>query len=144
MKEALKYTKHGIVANETHYNLVVRTSEESGVVDFCNKNNILVIAYRPLRMGYFAGTEDKVLNKLADKYKMTTTQIAINYLVNKGVLPIVKSTNISHLKENIDAVNFKLSKADLEKLEEWRLPGYKTPKYDLEYYGSEKIRLVNL
>lgn len=60
VKEAQKYTKNKIVANQIEYNLLVRNEGrvtndmESKIIPYCQENNILIIAWRPLAKGELA------------------------------------------------------------------------------------------
>jgi len=140
LKEALKYTKHGIVANEMHYNLMIRAAEEVGVIDFCDKHNIMIITYQPLRRGYLCSLEeDPTVGKLAEKYKKTPGQIAINWLAFKSNnMVICKSTNGSHINENVAALDWEMTKEDYKSLDDWRMPGYSTPSnFDPDYTQKE-------
>ena len=84
IKEAQKYTKNKIVANQIEYNLLVRDkgrvteNMESKIIPYCQENNILIIAWRPLAKGELAKPGFKILDELADKYHKTQAQIAIN------------------------------------------------------------------
>ncbi|MEY2671942.1 MAG: hypothetical protein RL687_359, partial [Candidatus Parcubacteria bacterium] len=46
LKEAQSYSKYPIVCNQVHYNLRVREIEKSGLLEYCQKNDIMIVAYR--------------------------------------------------------------------------------------------------
>jgi len=124
MEEAQKHTKNKIVANQIEYNLAVRDegkytkNMESETIPYCTKNNITVIAWRPLALGKLSQATNNMVNELSEKYKKTQSQIAINWLISKeNVVTIVKSTNIDHLKEDIDSVDWEMDKEDIRKLD---------------------------
>ncbi|CAG9791299.1 unnamed protein product [Diatraea saccharalis] len=58
--------------------------------------------------------DDPALVKIADKYGKSTAQIVLRYLVERGLIPIPKSTNKERIKQNIDLFNFKLTKEEME------------------------------
>ncbi|TVM00977.1 MAG: aldo/keto reductase [Candidatus Brocadia sp. WS118] len=123
IKEAQKYTKNKIVANQIEYNLLVRDkgrvteNMESKIIPYCQKNNILIIAWRPLAKGELAKPGFKILDELAKKYNKTHSQIAINWLISKkGIVTITKSTKLEHLKENLGAIGWKLQHEDIGRL----------------------------
>lgn len=123
IKESQKYTKNKIVANEIEYNLLVRDkgrvteNMESKIIPYCQENNILIIAWRPLAKGELAKPGFKILDEFADKYNRTQSQIAINWLISKkGIVTITKSTKLEHLKENLGAIGWKLQQEDIERL----------------------------
>lgn len=131
IKEAQKFSKNKIVANQIEYNLITRngghTSQkmkmEEEVIPYCQENDIIVIAYRPLERGLLV-KEHPILDKLALKYNKTRTQIAINWLISKkGIITIPKSTNIKHLQENLGAMGWKMEKEDYEILDDAKFEG---------------------
>ncbi|WP_419469842.1 aldo/keto reductase [Candidatus Kuenenia sp.] len=123
IKEAQKYTKNKIVANQIEYNLLVRDkgrvteNMESEIIPYCQENNILIIAWRPLSKGKLAKPGFKILDELADKYHKTQAQIAINWLISKkGIVVISKSTKVEHLEKNLGAIGWKLRQEDTDRL----------------------------
>ncbi|WKZ17340.1 MAG: aldo/keto reductase [Candidatus Jettenia caeni] len=123
IKEAQKYTKNKIVANQIEYNLLVRDkgrvteNMESKIIPYCQENNILIIAWRPLAKGELAKPGLRILDELVKKYNRTQSQIAINWLISKrGIVTITKSTKLEHLKENLGAIGWKLQQEDIERL----------------------------
>lgn len=124
MREAQKHTRVKIVANEIEYNLLVRNvgqhtnNMESEIVPYCQKNDVAVIAYRPLANGELAKPGIGLLDELAKKYDKTQAQIAINWLVSKpNVVAIPKAVRTEHLEENVGAVGWKLSRRDMQRLD---------------------------
>ncbi len=119
LKEAQKYTKNNIIANQIEYNLNIRNqgsytnNMESQIIPYCQKNKIIIIAYRPLANGTLANNSNEVLETLASKYKKTKAQIALNWLIGKeSVITIPKTTKTSHLRENLKVMEFKLNDED--------------------------------
>ena len=89
------------------------------VYNYCKENNILVEAYSPLATG-------KVLNdpeivKIAEKYNVTPAKIAIRYCLEKGTLPLPKSTHEERIKANLE-IDFKLKEEDIKILDKVHNP----------------------
>lgn len=123
IKEAQKCTKNKIVANQIEYNLLARDkgrvteNMESKIIPYCQENDILIIAWRPLAKGELAKSGFKILDELARKYNKTQSQIAIKWLISKkGIVTITKSTKVEHLKENLGAIGWKLTQEDIDRL----------------------------
>lgn len=124
LKEAQKFSKYKIVANQIEYSLVSRNAGkftknmESEIIPFCEANKILVIAWRPLAYGLLAkpGTFP-ALDAMAKKYKKTVAQIALNWIITKNIATIVKATKPEHIKENLGALGWRLSLEDMDALE---------------------------
>jgi diketogulonate reductase-like aldo/keto reductase len=124
MKEAQKHAKNKIIANQIEYNLLTRNrgqftnDMESKIIPYCQKNDIMVIAYRPLAKGELAKTGIKLLDELAERYGRTQTQIALNWLISKpNVVTIPKAVRIEHIKENLGAIGWRLSEEDMRRLD---------------------------
>lgn len=58
--------------------------------------------------------ENVVLNELALKYKKTITQIMMRWHVQQGCIPIFRSFNPVHIKENIDIFDFEITDEDMK------------------------------
>jgi len=103
------------------YNLDCKYYENSGLIEYCNNHDILFTAYQTLRRNRIAQKNYSFLVELADKYHKTQNQIMINWIVKeKGIIPLIKSTNISRIKENLAALDFEMEKADYELLNEFQ------------------------
>ena len=107
-----------ITAIENQYNLA-RKEIESDILPFCVRNNITVLAYSPLGQGKLIDTlsNNKFIMKLCNKYDITKSQLLLNWLsYKKNVIPVVRTGNIDHLKENIKALDIKCHLSEYEKL----------------------------
>ena len=111
-------SRNEIVSNQVEYSLLNRNVEKE-IMPYCEKNNITIIAWSPLARGKIA--EPDVANRLkvfSDKYKKTSMQIALNWLISKNnTIAIPKASRIEHLIENNGALNWKLSNEDLRLIE---------------------------
>jgi diketogulonate reductase-like aldo/keto reductase len=122
------------------YNLECKVNEDIGILDYCKKNNIIFVCYQPLRRNRTANRNYEVLVDLSNKYNKTQNQIILNWIINeKGIVPVVKTTNESKIKENIDALNFKMDKEDYEKLNSFRSKEFDSLHVDWEDNGGITI-----
>ncbi|MBO1308733.1 aldo/keto reductase [Enterococcus sp. 669A] len=83
------------------------------VIEFSQKNDILVEAYSPIAHGAIISNKD--ITTLADKYGVSIPQLAIRYCLQLDLLPLPKTENIDHMKNNAD-VDFTISDEDMETL----------------------------
>ncbi|KKR18330.1 MAG: Aldo/keto reductase [candidate division CPR2 bacterium GW2011_GWC1_41_48] len=114
-KEAQKYSDHKIVCNQVHYNLQYREVEDKKVLSFCQDNDVMLVAWRPLQKGLLP--ESDLILKIAKKYEKTPAQIALNWLISQdSVVTIVKTSNVDHLKENLGAVDWTMEKEDIARI----------------------------
>ncbi len=121
LKEAQEATKSNeIVSNQVEYSVFARDIEE-GVLQYCNKQKITIIAYSPLARGelYNEGTDAfDILGKIAKRHKRTISQVALNWLISKPyVIAIPKAASHQHMVENANSCDFKLSKEDLDDID---------------------------
>lgn len=84
------------------------------VIDFGNRQGILTEAYSPIAHGEMM--KDKTITALAQKYHVSIPQLAIRFLLQLNLLPLPKTENIEHMKNNAD-VDFIISAADMELLQ---------------------------
>jgi diketogulonate reductase-like aldo/keto reductase len=117
LRAAQAEARNPVVANQVHYSLRVREPERSGLLEYCQQNDVLVVAWRPLEYGALADRGDPLLAELAGKYERTPAQIALNWLlVQPAVAAVVKARSIAHLEEDLGAVGWELEAADVERL----------------------------
>lgn len=127
MQEYQKYLKAPIFASQCHYNLIAREPQRTGLLDYCKKNQINFIAWRPIQlpvpsMGieplYKRGAY-ALLDEMADKYGKTNAQIAVRWLTaQENVNILFKSTNPAHITDILETENFTLSDKDMRLLTE--------------------------
>ncbi|WP_419646192.1 aldo/keto reductase [Victivallis vadensis] len=114
LKRAQAASDAPIVANQLHYNLRIREIEQCGLLDYCRSQDIMVIAWRPLRGLDLALP---LIVALAEKYGKTPSQIALNWLLcQENVVTITKAANPLHLAENMGALGWALEKEDAVRL----------------------------
>ena len=116
-KEAQLHTKNKLGVNQVYYNLIIREPEREGLLKYCQQNDVLLEAYRPVEKGALLAQSIKILDNLAEKYNKTPAQIAINWLTSqKNVISLSKTSTIKHLEENLGAIGWTMDKNDIEKL----------------------------
>ena len=85
------------------------------VIDFCKENGIQIMAFSPNATGKLIG--HPLVTSLADKYGVSVPQLSIRYDLQLGLMPLPRSTNPAHIKENAD-LDFVISDEDMKKLGE--------------------------
>ena len=104
--------KSELVSNQVEYSLSNRTIE-SGLVQFCQKERITVIAYSPLGRGELS--VGIIPQALLSKYGMTPSQLALNWVTFRdGVVAIPKAAKKKHTEENAASLFRRLSQQDYE------------------------------
>ena len=90
-------------------------SIKNELIDYCNDNDIKVVAWSPISRGRVLAND--LMIELSEKYKKSIVQIVLRWHMQKGVIPIPKSSNINRVKENIDIFDFKISDEDMESID---------------------------
>jgi aryl-alcohol dehydrogenase-like predicted oxidoreductase len=122
-----------LASNQMQYSLVRRKNELNGLLKECQKSGIRFIAYSPLGMGMLSGKYSPQnppsgprrlfyfgqlgrIQALVSKLKelgqthngKTVNQVALNWLLCKGALPIPGAKNAAQVKENAGAMGWRL------------------------------------
>jgi pyridoxine 4-dehydrogenase len=113
IEAASRYFKVATVQNR--YNLVDRSSES--VLDYCTQKRIGFIPWFPLAAGDLAAP-GSLLDSIAKRQKAVPSQIALAWLLKRSpvMLPIPGTSKVSHLEQNMAAVNIQLSDDDFAAL----------------------------
>ena len=115
IQEAQSFAKNKIVTAQQHFNLKYRESERKGILQYCQENDMLFTAYRPLQKGMILSAP--IIKEMAKKYHKTSAQIAINWLIaQNNIVTISKTKSLDHLRENLGALGWQMEKADGERL----------------------------
>lgn len=115
--EAQSYTKNKIVCNQVHYNLMFREPERKGLVEYCQKNDIFLSAWRPVGKGKLLEEIPSILKEMCAKYKKTPSQISVNWLISQPyIITLSKTRHVNHLNENLGALGWKMEEDDIERL----------------------------
>jgi pyridoxine 4-dehydrogenase len=114
IEAASKLFKVATVQNR--YNLVDRGSED--VVNYCEEHWIGFIPWFPLAAGRLAES-GSMLEAVANAHNATPGQIALAWLLKRSpvMLPIPGTSKVSHLEENVAAVNIELTDKEFDSLD---------------------------
>ena len=84
------------------------------LLEFCNQQNIKITAYCPLAQGDVF--KNPTLIEIGNKHNKNPGQVALKWLLQKGMIAIPRSANESHIKSNFE-LNFNLSEEDIETID---------------------------
>jgi diketogulonate reductase-like aldo/keto reductase len=83
------------------------------LIEFNQKNDILVEAYSPIAHG--AVLENAEVKVIADKYGVSVAQLCLRYNIQLGLVVIPKSANPDHMRNNAE-LDFAILDVDMETL----------------------------
>ena len=75
-----------------------------------------IMAWAPLAQGNPELLTNPVLTALAERYNKTVQQVALRYLIQRGIIAIPKSTHTERMKQNLDVFDFALTPEDMESI----------------------------
>jgi aryl-alcohol dehydrogenase-like predicted oxidoreductase len=141
---ALKKQGIPLACNQVEYSLLKRNIERNGVLEACREIGATVVAYRPVCGGLLTGryAPEKppgrqrwrvysaeylariqpvidLLRKIGEAHDgKTPSQVALNWTMCKGTLPIPGATKEGHVRENAGALGWRLADDEVGSLEE--------------------------
>jgi len=86
------------------------------LIEFCQKNGILVEAYAPIAHGQVL--KNKKIAAIAARYNVSIPQLCIRYVLQLGCVALPKTANPAHMKDNAE-VDFTISDADMDALKKF-------------------------
>ncbi|GAA3287562.1 aldo/keto reductase [Arthrobacter citreus] len=86
------------------------------LLSYCTGEGILIEAYSPIAHGEILTNADVI--EMAERYSVTVPQLCIRYALQMGTVPLPKTANPDHMRENAQ-VDFTISDEDISTL--WRL-----------------------
>ena len=91
------------------------TLNQKELLIFCKQNNIILTAYSPIGRG--EDLKHPVIKELAGKYEKSAAQVILNWEMQKGIVTIPKSSNLEHIKDNFQSLEWDLSQEDVERID---------------------------
>jgi aryl-alcohol dehydrogenase-like predicted oxidoreductase len=145
--EALAKRGVRLASNQVEYSLLHRDIETNGVLNYCHTHDIRVIAYSPLAKGLLTGkytpdhrppglrgaiSREKLarLHSLLEEMRCigaghsvdgiakTHAQVALNWCMCKGTLPIPGAKNAEQARANAGALGWRLTEAEINILDD--------------------------
>ncbi|WP_316809652.1 aldo/keto reductase [Pedobacter agri] len=137
---------HPVTAVQSEYSLFERTVEERGVLTTLNELGIGFVAYSPLGRGFLSGQIKSIddlpendfrraiprfqeahfhknielveaIAALASEKNVTSSQLALAWIMSKGIIPIPGTKRRRYLEQNLAATLIELTDSDLLRLE---------------------------
>ena len=115
LKQSQGYSEFPLLTNQIPYSLPNHTYVDNGVIEYCQQNDILITAYSPVKFRNIR--VNKTLAEVAKAHSITPFQIALAWLVSHPrVITIPMSFNPTHIRENSNAADIKLSAEEISQL----------------------------
>lgn len=132
-----------ISAIQNHYSLLNRSSEISGILEYCKKNGITFFSYMVLEQGALSGKYDTqhpfpegsdraavynpmlpeleklntCLKEIAEKHGVAPAQVPVAWAIAKGTLPIIGVTKVYQVEDAAKAAALELTADEIDSME---------------------------
>src|SRR6185312_3066375 len=103
IEEAWAATTEPLVCNQIEVHPFINQDK---VIAACKKRGMAVVAYVPIARGQVPG--NAVLERIGKAHGKSSSQIALRYLVQRGLIPIPRTATPAHLKQNLEVFEFAL------------------------------------
>jgi diketogulonate reductase-like aldo/keto reductase len=117
LEQAMKLTSEPLVTNQIEVHPFL---DQSKVLAACRKYCLSVTAYCPLARGKVPDNE--VLARIGKAHGKSSSQAALRYLVQQGIIPIPRTADPDHLAANLAIFDFTLSDAEMGDIDRLRQP----------------------
>ena len=111
LDEAARLASEPIVTNQVEMHPFL---DQAKLIAACRKHAVSVTAYCPLARGAAAGNAD--LERIGKAHGKTSSQVALRWLVQQGIVPIPRTTKPDHLAANLAVFDFQLSDDEMAEI----------------------------
>ena len=143
---------------QNHYSLINREWEKIGLVDWCNRNDILFWAWAVLEEGMLTDPKVKtkmslmklifnrkkrklhslyqLMEKVGEAHGITIPQVAMAFCGSKGIVPVCGCRKPYQVDQLLDAVSVCLSDSEIKSLEN------EADKLNVKILGADMFRFA--
>mgnify|MGYP000956011406 CR=1 FL=1 len=100
--------------NQVETHVFYQQIEEQKYMKQCNCQ---IMSWGPFAEGKNDFFNNETLIEIGNKYNKTAAQVALRYLLQRGVVLIPKSTHKDRMEQNMDIFNFLLTEEDMKTIE---------------------------
>ncbi|KAJ5467552.1 hypothetical protein N7475_005304 [Penicillium sp. IBT 31633x] len=151
IKMADELAKHDVPLSvcQCEYSVIRRLPEVSGMIRECKKRSICFQGFASLAQGRLSGKYSRfnepqrrrrfssypmhmleptinVLKSIAEERHVPVPAVALNYSINKGVLPLVGVRDADQAEQNMQALGWRLTEDEMNQIEGVSLQGNKS------------------
>ena len=112
LESARQLTSAPISVNQVEFHPFLHQKE---LLEYCTRHSIVITGYTPLAKGQVL--INAAIQKIAVDHGKTPVQVALRWLVQKGIVVIPKAASSAHLKENMDIFDWSLSPEEMNMLD---------------------------
>jgi diketogulonate reductase-like aldo/keto reductase len=117
LQEAVKLASEPLVTNQIEVHPFL---DQGKVLAACRHHGMAVTAYCPIARGKVPGND--TLERIGKTHGKSSSQVALRYLVEQGIVPIPRTATPDHLAANLAVFDFKLSDAEMAEIGKLKRP----------------------
>jgi diketogulonate reductase-like aldo/keto reductase len=110
-------TTYPLVVNQVEYHPFL---DQEAVMDEMRDREMILTAYCPLARGRTA--RNPVLREIGETHGKTGAQVSLRWLVQQNTVPIPRTSDPEHGRENMEIFDFELSGEEMERIHELHEP----------------------
>lgn len=111
-EEAIRASEVPVAVNQVEYHPYLNQEK---LLAFCKEHNVALTAYCPLARGRAA--KDKVLRRIGRTDGKSAAQVALRWLLQKGIITIPKSGTPERIRENFEVFDFTLTDEEMKQID---------------------------
>jgi 2,5-diketo-D-gluconate reductase B len=110
LDEAIAACDKPIIANQVEHHPWLQQTE---MREYLKQHDMYLVAYSPLGRGKILNQSPE-LKQIAEKHKCSEAQVSLAWIMQHGAVPIPKSKNADHIRDNFESINLNLDAEDIE------------------------------
>lgn len=146
MADELAKSNVPLSVSQCEYSVIRRVPEVTGMIRECRKRDICFQGFASLGEGRLAGKYSRfnesestrrfssypmhmleptinVLKSVAEQHRVSVSAVALNYSINKGVVPLVGVRDAEQAEEDMQALGWRLTTDEIRRIEEVSFEG---------------------
>lgn len=92
-------------------------NQRQSLIQLMRKHQIVGMAWSPFTRDRQPVFDHPIIKSLAEKYGVSKHQIILRWHIQRGIIPLPKANNVSHMESNFDIFDFKLTNIDMDVME---------------------------
>jgi|SRR5579862_1003644 len=88
--------------------------QQKELLAFCKRHKIVFEAYSPLAQGHLS---DNLLTEIGRGHGKSASQVMLRWAIQRGTVPLPRSRDPEHIKENFEVFDFELSADEMKRID---------------------------
>ena len=92
-------------------------NQRQSLLQLMRKHQVVGMAWSPFTRDRQPIFDHPIIKSLSEKYGVSKHQIILRWHIQRGIIPLPKANNVSHMEANFDVFDFKLTNIDMDVME---------------------------